>query len=163
MRRIPLALTSIQTVQRSVRRTDALLPNFLPPIPHCHDGRCLTRLLTRRADETGGGGGVILFFPSAYQHIMFNPGNAASKNNNGLVDVRFATARHVLDEVSYPPTRDGRAPFVPLGVNSCPMLTLAPRTWPSHMAGDAPRFDWCCTIITVAHLTFRPYSAGTCL
>jgi hypothetical protein len=96
-------------------------------------------------DETGGGGGIILFFPSTYQHIMFPPATSPSKNNNGLVDIRFATARHVLDACSYPPTRDGRAPFVPLGVNSCPILTLAPRTWPSRMAGDAPRFDWCCT------------------
>ena len=58
-----------------------------------------------------------------------------SKSNDGLVDIRFATARHVLDNCSYPPTRDGRAAYVPLGINSCPTLTMAPRT--------IPRFDWC--------------------
>ena len=96
--------------------------------------------------ETSGGGGAILFFPSAYQHIMFPPGNAASKNNNGLVDVRFATARHVLDNCAYTPTRDGRSPFVPLGINRCPLLKMAPQTWATKMAGDAPRFDWCCKL-----------------
>ena len=58
-----------------------------------------------------------------------------SKSNDGLVDIRFATARRVLDNGSYPPTRDGRAAYVPLGINSCPTLTMAPRT--------IPRFDWC--------------------
>ena len=110
-----------------------------------------------RTDETGGGGGVILFFPSAYQHIMFDPATSPGKNNNGLVDIRFATARHVLDTCSYPPTRDGRAAFVPLGVNSCPILTLAPRTWASHLAGDAPRFDWCCAYD--AALLHSPFSS----
>jgi hypothetical protein len=50
------------------------------------------------------------------------------------VDVRFATARQVLDDASYPPTRNGRSPFVPLGVNFCAELVLAE---------GAPRFDWC--------------------
>jgi hypothetical protein len=59
--------------------------------------------------------GVVLFFPSAYQHFELTGG--ASKNNDGLVDVRFATARRILDDARYPPTRNGRAPFVPLGVN----------------------------------------------
>ena len=58
----------------------------------------------------------------------------ASKNNDGLVDVRFATARHVLDDAGYPPTRNGRSPFVPLGVNHCAELVLAT---------GSPRFDWC--------------------
>jgi hypothetical protein len=41
-----------------------------------------------------------------------------------------------MDNVSYPPTRNGRAPFVPIGVNGCPALVMA--------AGDSPqRIDWC--------------------
>ena len=76
--------------------------------------------------------GVVLFFPSAYQHFELTGG--ASKNNDGLVDVRFATARRILDDARYPPTRNGRAPFVPLGVNLCAELVLA---------SGAPRFDWC--------------------
>ena len=76
--------------------------------------------------------GVILFFPSAYQHYELY--GTASKNNDGLVDVRFATSRHVIDDAHYPPTRNGRSPFVPLGVNHCEVLVLAT---------GAPRFDWC--------------------
>eukprot|EP01051_Picozoa_sp_SAG22_P005985 SAG22_NODE_375_length_11547_cov_12.885657_4_plen_552_part_00 len=94
--------------------------------------------------ERVGGGGSILFFPSAYQHIYFPPAQSASKNNDGLLDIRFATARRVLDNCAYPPTRDGRAPYVPLGANSCPILTMAPRTWSSKVgSADVPRFDWC--------------------
>ena len=51
--------------------------------------------------------------------------------------MRFAFQRHPLDLASYPPTRNGRAPFVPLGVNSCPALVMAPGAPP------AERFDWC--------------------
>ena len=37
---------------------------------------------------------------------------------------------------AYPPTRNGRAPFIPIGVNSCPALVLA--------TADSPqRIEWC--------------------
>ena len=93
--------------------------------------------------ETEGGGGAILFFPSIYEHIYFEPAMSASKNNDGLVDIRFATARHSLDNCEYVPTRDGRAPFVPLGINSCPTLVTTPQAWKSQLPGEVPRFAWC--------------------
>ena len=78
----------------------------------------------------------MLFFPSAFQHMALY--TDPTPHNDGLIDIRFAFSRSALDDASYPPTRDGRAPFVPLGVNSCPVLGLAPG------AGNTnPRFDWC--------------------
>ena len=103
--------------------------SFSEEDPSCLD--IYTNSATEYEREGGEESGAILFFPSAYQHVTFE----ASKSNDGLVDIRFATARHVLDNCSYPPTRDGRAAYVPLGINSCPTLTMAPRT--------TPRFDWC--------------------
>jgi hypothetical protein len=79
--------------------------------------------------------GTILFFPSAFQHQQL-PG-AQTPAGDGLLDVRFGSARSALDRVAYAPTRRGRAPFVPLGVNRCEMLTMAPS------AAGAPQMDWC--------------------
>eukprot|EP01051_Picozoa_sp_SAG22_P026630 SAG22_NODE_8502_length_651_cov_0.742754_2_plen_72_part_01 len=53
-------------------------------------------------------------FVSICLHAAGDP----TPHNDGLVDIRFGSSRSVLDNVSYPPTRNGRAPFIPIGVNS---------------------------------------------
>ena len=66
--------------------------------------------------------------------------------------LRPFSAFQVLDNISYPPTRNGRAPFVPLGVNSCPALVLA--------SEDSPqRIDWCRN--TAANLNNSAIDTGT--
>jgi hypothetical protein len=93
-------------------------------------------LLGSRDDVRKVSEGIILFMPSIFQHMAL--ATDPTPHNDGLVDIRFATARSALDDAHYPPTKNGRAPFVPLGVNRCPALVMAPG------AGQTgPRFDWC--------------------
>ena len=76
--------------------------------------------------------GIILFFPSAFQHMAL--ATDGTPHNDGLVDIRFATARSALDDATYPPTRDGRAPFIPLGAPLDQIRPLAP----GWLAGRLP-------------------------
>jgi len=60
---------------------------------------------------------VHLFFPSPYTH--FAEGAAPfGFRNDGLLDIRLAVSRDGK-KFSYPDARNGRSPFVPLGINTC--------------------------------------------
>ena len=99
------------------------------------DPSCLD-IYTNSATEYEGA--AILFFPSAYRHMTLRAPPSQEYNNDGLVDVRFGTSRSVLDStIRYPPTRNGRAPFVPLGVNLCKQLVQ------SVPSDGTPLLDWC--------------------
>lgn len=99
------------------------------------DPSCLD-IYTNSATEYEG---TILFFPSAFEHMAL--ASDPTPHNDGLVDIRFASSRSVLDDAHYPPTRNGRAPFVPLGVNSCPALVIAPELVDAGL--DGGRMEWC--------------------
>lgn len=99
------------------------------------DPSCLD-IYTNSATEYEG---IILFFPSVFEHMAL--ASDPTPHNDGLVDVRFATSRSVLDDAHYPPTRNGRSPFVPLGVNSCPALVMAPELVDAGL--DGGRMEWC--------------------
>ena len=137
----PLCETQRRTPAR-FRNGTATVLSFDGQDPSCMD------IYTNTA--TPHDSGVVLFFPSAFQHMDL-AGDPAP-HNDGLVDIRFGSARSVLDNISYPPTRNGRAPFVPVGVNSCPALVLA--------NVDSPqRIDWCRN--SAANLNETAIDAGT--
>lgn len=64
---------------------------------------------------------VHLFFPSIFHHFAANlpfPGYAA----DGILDLRLVASRDGSN-LSYTSARNGRSPFVPLGINDCPSST----------------------------------------
>ena len=77
-----------------------------------------------------GGADTVLMFPSAYAHIIFD----TNFPNDGLEDVRFVVGRGgSTGQMEYVPGRNGRSPFVNLGVNRCSQLTQA----------RSPHMMWC--------------------
>ena len=58
-----------------------------------------------------------------------------SRANDGLIDIRMAVSRNGGRSAHYSTARDGRRPFVQLGVNHCP-LKSSPDASPRGMA-------WC--------------------
>ena len=63
---------------------------------------------------------VHLFFPSFYEH--FSASAPYGFGNDGLLDIRLVTTRDLESNLSYVPARNGRSPFVPLGINKCGLL-----------------------------------------
>ena len=75
--------------------------------------------------------GVYLFFPSVFMHMAF--AESEDKGNDGILEGRLAVSRDGVS-AAYVDAPNGRAAFLPLGVNRCaPML---PSTYPAGV-------EWC--------------------
>ena len=94
---------------------------------------------------------VHLFFPSYYAHFDSYSGAALSGEpgarppygfgNDGLLDVRLVVSRDGKS-LDYVPARNGRAPYVPLGLNECGPRASAPGVaggWCSPFTGVEAR------------------------
>lgn len=125
----PLCRSTLPYLPMAANGTQIVL-SFDEEDPSCLD------IYTNSATEYEG---IVLFFPSAFEHMAL--ASDPTPHNDGLVDIRFASARSVLDDAHYPPTRNGRAPFVPLGVNTCPALVMAPELVDAGL--DGARMEWC--------------------
>lgn len=73
-----------------------------------------TSSATRLGDDYGG---RLLFMPSFYFH--FTSTAPWGYGNDGILDVRLLTASNASTSPQYVPARNGRAPFMSLGPNSC--------------------------------------------
>lgn len=125
----PLCRSTLPYLPLGANGTQVVL-SFDEADPSCLD------IYTNSATEYEG---IVLFFPSAFEHMAL--ASDPTPHNDGLIDIRFAFARSVLDDAHYPPTRNGRAPFVPLGINKCPALVMAPEPVDAGLEGG--RMEWC--------------------
>ena len=79
-----------------------------------------------RYPSIGSPDSVNLFFPSFYQH--FSASAPYGFGNDGILDIRLVTARDTDSNLTYVPAVNGRAPFVPLGINKCGEATVTSLT-----------------------------------
>lgn len=81
-------------------------------------------------------GDVYVGFPSAFSHTTFAYGD----NNDGLVDIRFIVSRDGK-RFQFVDAPDGRAPWIPLGLNTCDELVPA--------VADPANMQWCAKTATL--------------
>jgi hypothetical protein len=82
---------------------------------------------------------VHLFFPSMYHH--FGADAPWGFGNDGLLDIRMVASRDGI-RLNYTTARNGRAPFVPLGINDCGESSTTPSVeggWCSPFSGVEAR------------------------
>ena len=77
--------------------------------------------------------GLTLLFPAVFSHMVFQ--YTPPPGNDGLVESRIAVSRDGLT-AHYPPARNGRAAFLPLGANRCGSAG-------SEMASYPRGMRWC--------------------
>jgi hypothetical protein len=80
--------------------------------------------------------GIYLGFPSAFSHTTFGYGDG----NDGLVDVRLIVSRDGVT-FRFVDAIDGRAPWIPLGLNTCDQLVPAD--------ADPAGMQWCAKTATL--------------